>query len=282
VRRIPRRRIAAGIISVVLAVGTIGFLAPSASADILNVDGGASGVTASVNLGLVNVTVPPTPAVSLPPGGGNETDSLANVNVPPVIQTGVLNVGTQGTTGPGGSAASTASVADPNVLDETVTADVIRSECLSDEGGSTGSSTLLDAEILGNPAVDLSPPPNTVLGIPGLVSIILNGQSGSTTADSTQITVRALEVQLLQALNVGNVVVSESSCGAQIGPAGGGPGGPGDGGPGGPGGPGDGGPGGPGDGIGDGLGDGGPGGVRRVALVSVPARAVTGVPQLTG
>jgi hypothetical protein len=274
-RRIPRRRVAAGISSVAIALGAIGFLAPSASADIINVDGGASGVSASVNLGVVTVNVPPTPAVSLPPAGGNETDSLANVNLPPVIQTGVLNVQTQGSTGPGGSAQSSASVADPNVLGETVTAGVISSECVSDESGSSGSSTLLDAEILGNPAVDLSPPPNTVLGIPGLVSIILNGQSGSTTADSTQLTVRALEVQVLQAFSVGNVVVSESACGAQFGAPNGGPGGPGDGGPGGPGGPGD--------GLGDGgLGDGGPGGARRVALVSVPARAVTGVPRLTG
>jgi hypothetical protein len=273
VRRIPRWRIAAGISSVAITFGAMGSLAPSASADIINVDGGASGVSASVNLGVVTVNVPPTPAVSLPPGGGNDSESLANVNVPGVVQTGVLNVETQGSTGPGGSAQSAASVANPNVLDGTVTADVISSECLSDESGSTGSSTLLGAEILGNPAIDLSPPPNTVLGIPGLVSIILNGQSGSTTADSTQLTVRALEVQVLQALNVGNVVVSESACGAQFGaPNGGGPGGPNGGGPGGPG---DGGP-------GDGLGDGGAGGSLRVALVSVPARPVTGVPQLTG
>jgi nuclear receptor co-repressor 1 len=255
-----------------LALGALGYLAPAASADdTITVDGGASGVSAGVNLGIITVNVPPTPSVSLPPGGGNSTNSLANVNVPGVVSTGVLNVGTQGATGPGGFASSTASVADPNVLGGTATALLVQSECLSDQSGSTGSSTLVGANILGTPLLNIQPPANTTLGIPGVVTVTLNGQSGSTTADATDLTVRALEVNVLQGLSVGDVVVSESACSAHFG----GGGGPGGGGP-------------EGGGPGEGAGAGGPGGagVRQVSVVTGAragaAQAVTGAAPLTG
>ena len=215
-------RAAAGAGAAALAVGTLVFLAPAASADIINVDGGASGVSATVDLGIITVTVPPTPSVTLPPGGNN---SVANVNVPGVVSTGVLSAHSAGATGPGGFAQSDATVANPNVLSGTVTADAISSQCFADEAGADGSSTLVGANILGTPLLNISPPPNTQLGIPGVVNVILNGQTNGSTADTNQLTVRSLEVQLLSGLNVGDVVVSESACGAQFAAAGGGGGG---------------------------------------------------------
>src|SRR5262249_8387794 len=173
-------------------------VAPAASADpIDNVDGGASGVSATVNLGLVTVNLPPTSSVTLPSGGGNVSQSLAQVNVPGVVSTGVLNTPTEGALDPGGFSHSTASVADPTVLSGLATADVISSECTSGQAGSAGTSTLVDANLLGTPLLNISPPPNTTLGIPGVVTITLNGQSGSTTPDATQLAVRAPQANVV-------------------------------------------------------------------------------------
>jgi hypothetical protein len=275
VRKSPFGQLAAGMGAMAVALAAFGYLAPAASADdVITVDGGASGVSAGVNLGIITVNVPPTPSVTLPPDGGNISDSLANVNVPGVVSTGLLSTHTQGATGPGGFATSDASVANPNVLSGLATASVIQSQCLSDEFGSEGSSTLLGANILGNSLINIQPPPNTTLGIPGVVLVTLNGQTGADTPDATELTVRALEVNLLQGLVNGDVVVSESACSAHFAPAGGGPGG---------GGPGD-GAGGPGEGAG--AGEPGAGGTRLVSIVTGvragAARPVTATAPLTG
>src|SRR6266536_4863209 len=75
-------------------------LAAPASADVTDVSGsGAFGESVNVTvLGAGSVTSGPTPSVTLPSGGGGPvTDSLANVNLPGVLTTGLLNVSTSGT-----------------------------------------------------------------------------------------------------------------------------------------------------------------------------------------
>jgi hypothetical protein len=91
-----------------LAVTTV----TGASADSAAVDGGAYGAEVNATaLGLLNVTVGPTPQVTLPSSGSATaiTQTLAGITAGTLLSTGVLNVSTQGT--PGSDVQSSAQVA---------------------------------------------------------------------------------------------------------------------------------------------------------------------------
>jgi hypothetical protein len=262
---------------VLLAVLCAGIaLAAPASADVTDVSGsGAFGESVNVSvLGTGSVTSGPTPSVTLPAGGGGPvTDSLANVNLPGVLTTGLLNVSTQGSNlgSHSGTATSSAQVAGATLLSALapslggsplLTADVISSQCTSNGDGSSGSSNLVGLSVAGSP-VNVSPPPNTTIDVLGAITVTLNEQIVTGSPGETSITVNAVHVRLnLDGIASGDVILSQSRCRA-AGPdvVGGPPGGPeGPGGPGGSGGPG---------------GAGGPGAVT-------PATPVTANPNLTG
>jgi hypothetical protein len=258
---------------ILLAVLCAGIaLAAPASADVTDVSGsGAFGESVDVSvLGTGSVTSGPTPSVELPAGGGGPvTDSLANVNLPGVLTTGLLNVSTQGSNlgTHGGTSTSSAQVVGATVLgalaptlgSPLLTADVISSQCTSNGDGSSGSSTLVGLTVAGSP-VAVNPPPNTTIDVLGAISVTLNEQIVSNTPGETTITVNAVHVRLnLDGIASGDVIISQSRCRA-AGPdvLEGPPGGPG--GPEGPEGP---------------AGPGGPG-------TATPATPVTATPNLTG
>jgi len=187
----------------------------TASADVEADGGGAQGASAQVTVPVVGtVTLPPTPEVTLPVTGGTLQNQVAGLSIPGAASADVLSVASQGTTGPGGSVSSQAEVAGANVADDTVTASVINSSCLSNESGSTGTSGLANANVAGVP-VDANPPANTVIPAPGIGSVTLNEQ---TTADnpaagSTKITVNAVHVRLDGLAGAGDVIISQARCG---------------------------------------------------------------------
>lgn len=263
-------RAVAVVVTAMLCVG-IAMAAPAA-ADVTDVSGsGAYGESVNVSvLGAGTVTSGPTPTVTLPSGGGGPvTDSLANVNLPGVLTTGLLNVSTQGSNlgSHNGTSTSSAQVNGTTLLsalapslggDPLLTADVISSQCTSNGDGSSGSSNLVGLEIAGNGGA-VSPPPNTTIDVLGAISVTLNEQIVNNSPGETSITVNAVHVRLnLDGVASGDVILSQSRCRAAGPDVLGGP--PGGGGPGGPGGA---------------AGPGGPGS-------AAPATPVTANPNLTG
>jgi hypothetical protein len=239
-------RAVAVALTAMLCVG-IAMAAP-ASADVTDVSGsGAFGESVNVTvLGTGSVSSGPAPTVNLPAGGGGPiTDSLANVNLPGVLTTGLLNVSTQGQNlgSHNGTSTSSAQVNGttllaalaPSIGAPLLTADVISSQCTSNGDGSSGSSNLVGLEVAGNP-ITVSPPPNTTIDVLGAITVTLNEQIVNDSGGEASITVNAVHVRLnLDGLATGDVILSQSRCRAA------GPdvlGGPPPGGPGGPGGPG--------------------------------------------
>jgi len=162
---------AAAILTAVLAATIFAGSAPARSSfvDVTAVSGSAFGAQLS---GVVNIG--PTPTVTLPAtGGGPLSASLASVNAPGVLTTGVLSVTTQGNVGAGGSAHSTATVANATVGASLITATSISSSCTSTATpASTGSTTLLNAVVNGVGQVS-APAANTTISIPGVATVVL-------------------------------------------------------------------------------------------------------------
>ncbi len=195
-------------------------LVSPALADVTEVSGGAFGESVDVTTVLgANVTSGPLPSVTLPAAGAQPpiTANVLSANVPNTLTTGVLDVSTEG--GDLGShqgfATSSATVADVDALAGRVTAQEVASRCTSNGDGSTGSSTLTNASVLGG-SVAVNPPPNTVIPLPGIGTVTLNEQIRPTNGPGdTSIIVRAIHIRLSGILGNGDVIIAESRCGAR-------------------------------------------------------------------
>ena len=225
IRRGARRALTVGVLVPAVALS----LAGPALADVTAVTGNADGVRVTAS-GPLTLNVGPIPTVTLPVGGGNETDSLATVSAPGLLSAGIVNVSTIGSTGPSGVVNSFAEVADADLgisvagllgLDDLLTATTIRSDCQSNESGSTGSTTIADLTVLGNDitidgTVDQQVPITLpVVGNVGTVHI--NEQIVTGTPPSTSIVVNAVRIELdvpvlLTTLSV-DVILAQSECG---------------------------------------------------------------------
>jgi hypothetical protein len=267
------KRPAATVLTALLA--TVIAMAAPASADVTDVSGsGAFGVrvTATV-VGGPTVDVGPIPSVNLPADGGDVSDDLASVDADDVLQLGLLEVSSQGANlgTHQGFASSQASVAEvtaidfPTLDDPVLEASLITAQCTSNGDGSIGQASLVTAALAGE-SIDVSPPPNTTIPLPGIGQVVLNEQIVTNTPGvETSITVNAVHITVnVAGLVTADIIISQARCRAAgpdvlLGP-------PSDGGPGGPDGPGA----GP-----DGPGAGGPGAAR-------PAAPVVARPVLTG
>jgi hypothetical protein len=197
--------------------------------DVGSVSGSALGERVDVTLPTgTRVQSGPLPVVKLPPrGGGPFTRSVAAAEQPGLLSTGALTVTTEGATGPGGFSRTSSEVVGVSLVD-AVTADVVRAECQSTSAGSTGTTTLVGARVLGEPLA-ANPAPNTTIALAGLGSLTLNEQRGRTTytdgrSDIT-VTVTAIHLRLNSALTgKGDIVVAQAHC--DVGPPSEGAGGP--------------------------------------------------------
>jgi hypothetical protein len=196
--------------------------ASPALADVTSVSGGAFGESVNVTpLGLANIKSGPLPTVTLPStGGGPFTNSAASVCVPSpactTLQTGVLNVSTQGSTGPSGGSSSSASVANVTALMGTaaqLTATAVSSQCSVGPNSASGSSTIVGGTF-GGQSLAANPPPNTTLTADG-VTLILNQQTTSGGPGNFSMTVNAVHLILSGALGTGDIIIASSTCGEQ-------------------------------------------------------------------
>jgi hypothetical protein len=238
--------LAGGVMTVLLAVAMATATAGPAAADVTDVGGsGAFGVSVTATVvGGPTVDVGPIPSVDLPADGGNVSDDLASADASPVLDTGLLQVSSEGGNlgTHQGFATSLASVADVTVVEDAVdgdpllAADLITAQCTSNGDGSVGQSSLFDAEVAGNP-IAVNPPPNTTIPIGSIATVVLNEQIVTNTPGvETKITVNAVHITLNVGGISGEVIISQARCRA-AGPnvlggppsgsaAAGGPGGP--------------------------------------------------------
>jgi hypothetical protein len=153
------------------------------------------------------LTVDPAPAVNDVHGASG--DSIAEFATPDkLIQLKLLNAWA-------GEAHAKASVADLRVdlspvealglSKPMLTAEAIEATC---EDGK-GSSSLANAK-LGDTALDVSAPPNTAVGVPGVASVILNKQ---TTNDDGSLTVTAISITVdgVQTLDIASAACAPAA-----------------------------------------------------------------------
>lgn len=204
------------------ATGLVGVAvaATPASADVTSLAGGAFGVRATATVPLVGaVTVPPTPSVVLPAGGGGPiTRTAIGATIPGLLTTGVLTATTSGDTAVSHlrTARSSATAANVNLGAGALTATAVSSRCASNGDGSTGSSTLLG--LAGVAGVGVAPAPNTTVQIAGLGSVTFNEQIVTNVpGSSTTITVNAIHVRLAAGVVLGtsaDIIIGQSRCAA--------------------------------------------------------------------
>lgn len=210
------RPVRGAALALLLASWAVASMTSPATAEVTAVDGGADGVQVGVTLVGTPTTLAATPTVSLPSdGGGPFTSSLASVDLPGVLSTGVLDTSTEGGNlgSHSGFATSSASVADVDVLAGLVSADVVASTCTSNGDGSTGSTTLTNASITGFGDLAVSPAPNTEITLAGVATITLNEQTRTDTVGViSTITVTAIHVHLDGLLAGGDVFIGRSRC----------------------------------------------------------------------
>lgn len=212
------RRASRGLAVLALVPTFALLLATAAYADVTAVSGSAFGERVAVTLlGQPAVNSGPAPTVTLPPGGSATpiTASTATVGLP-VLTTGLLNVSTQGTTGPGGSVTSSANVADPAVtlgIINALSATAVGSSCTSNETGSSGTATVANLRVLGLPA-NVSTAPNSSINVAGVGILYVNEQTVTGSGASTGITVNALRLQLnVPIVGTGSIIIGQSVCG---------------------------------------------------------------------
>jgi hypothetical protein len=239
--QVRKPEVAALAATVVMLAAAVVFQA-SSSADVTAVQGSAFGASGSVSLfrGPPN-NFPPQPAVTLPPLGGNVSDTRTSVvfqaGPAQVLTAGQTNVSSQGTLGPSGSVTSTATMS--NLALGGTTATTISATCTASETSRTGSTTVTGGRVpTSDPNrnvegdevytdVPANPPPNfTLNGLVPSVStdyyrVVFNEQvvTGNT------ITVRAAHFYLGEnpapidqggPVGTGEIIVGEVVCGVTV------------------------------------------------------------------
>ena len=214
-----------------LTGGSAGGTAAPGARTVTAVSGGAYGYYASVGLfGGPPATRGPAPSVTLPAAGADPPLGAAAPNGRAVygpaelFVSGAVSVRTQGTTGPAGSASSSASAAE--VGPGPLTAASVSSSCRASLDGETASTTLTggvlkisqganvdspdDDRVVQLPA---DPAPNTtyegrIENVGDTFRVVLNEQVRSPGA----ITVNAVHLYLLGPAAVGELVIGQSRC----------------------------------------------------------------------
>jgi len=186
-----------------------------------SVSGEAFGVSVNASVDGAGVTVGPTPHVVLCPDGGMAADRLLKISVPKVVSSQTLAVATTGSIGPNSaSAQSSATVEQLNLLNGVVTAQLVVAMSSSTANGSTATSTgegstLIGLSINGSPPLDVTPPPNTTIGIPGgavtLNEQVLEGDGVHTSAITVNMIHVVLKDPLTQTITADIVVSSAHS-----------------------------------------------------------------------
>ena len=177
------------------------------------VNGRAFGIEGQVQILLPLINISPTPEVTLPPAGGTQTDSVLNIGLANPVLGSILGSGTvtvittaaqnpSGTPIPNKSGIySAARVENLNIggivplLPSILSAQVLTASCTNGPTGLIGGLDVTGATVLGLP-LNLPPLPNTVIPIPLLGTLTLNGQTSSTVGNVSTLNVTGIRLEL--------------------------------------------------------------------------------------
>lgn len=206
-----------GLLAAVVASVVLAGAAPASAAPG---DGSAYGVNVDVTLlGQPAVKAGPLAAANT---AGPTSNSLAKVDLPGVLTTGVINTEAKRDDNSGAvtAKASTADVGLPLLKAAIGNAGIkaVEAVCTATQEGVKGSTTLVGANLGSVGAVDATPAPNTQikvgLGLVNVATITLNEQIKN---KDGSLTVNAVHVKLLGgvagAIGSGDVIVSSATCG---------------------------------------------------------------------
>ncbi len=160
------------------------------------------------------VSIPENPHVVLAPNGGALSASVAGFTQSGVVATDTLTVNTNGTTTPTmATSDASARVDNLNLLAGLVTATVVQavssSTCDGTSAESSDANTMFVNLVVNGTPVAGTPPPNTVIGIPGVATVTLNEQiPGGNGTSSSSLTINLVHVVLAGGL--GDAVVSSA------------------------------------------------------------------------
>ncbi len=201
----PRRLLAAGA----AAVGGVLCAAMPAHAALTSPQ--AQAYVVSANAFGSFAAVSPTPLSTYPPGG---TQTVIGLNVGPIASSSTLTSTTAGDPAAGTSAASaTVQQMSVNLLVATASVTGINATCNATPTGATGNGTIaagtVTAPLLPPLALTANAGPNTVVDIPGIVTVTLNEQS---TDANGVLTVNAVHLKVLGG-NGADVILGHAQCG---------------------------------------------------------------------
>ena len=218
-RTVSIRRFRAGVCRLTAAstaaLASIAALAAPAMADVTEVGGGAFGESVNVvRAGQPPVQSGPLPSVTLPSSGGGPFTASTLFSAAPadgsILQTGLLQVRTEGALGPAGFAASSASANNVSAFEGRITATAAESECRSEASDQSAGTTIVDGQADGH-ELPANPPPNTVMNFPGL-ELILNEQDVGAVPGENAVTVNAMHIRVMPPIGSGDVIISQSRC----------------------------------------------------------------------
>jgi hypothetical protein len=156
------------------------------------------------------------PDVLLPRSGGMIEAHILMETIPGLVNDATLTTMSTGTVGGGSASATTrAAVEQLDLLGGLITADLIVTDASSTGNGTTATSgaagsLFVNLVIDSLPAINGTPPPNTVIGVPGVAVVILNEQiPGGNGTTTSSLTVNMIHVILLGGQG-GEVVVASA------------------------------------------------------------------------
>jgi hypothetical protein len=135
--------------------------------------------------------------------GVSNTNSVANVTLPPLVSTGAIDTSASSMDVSGGTAStSIANVDGISLLAGAITADAVKSvsSSISSSGVYSTSSVgtlFTNAVVLGNP-VEADVAPNTRIVLPGIGFVILNEQMSNVTSTSAHLIVNGIHVHVTE------------------------------------------------------------------------------------
>jgi hypothetical protein len=191
---------AAGTVGITAIFGGDAFYQPasaSATAKLRFLTGRAFGLSANINLLLLNLGVPPTPdtgQVRTAAASSTTTPCTAHVGALLVISADVLCANVTTTLAPGTSTATSAvanvTIGVPGL--PVITATAIKATSTTTCAAASGTTTITNLTIGGVP-VNLNVPPNTGINVAGLAQLVINEQVPVPGADKG-LTVNALHL----------------------------------------------------------------------------------------
>ncbi len=187
-------------------------------------DNTVSGEAYGTLVDVLNTDVGRNPQAILSSQGGSAQAQVATVNVGTLVGTGTVTSTTTGAITPTtATSQSVAAIEQLSLLGGLITADAVQAQVTCSGNGTTAAcsaagSTLANLRVAAL-VLNIVPPPNTVIPLPLVGSLVLNEQIVTGNGTTTRaMTVNLLHVNLSGILGTGDIVVSSARAGVDFDP----------------------------------------------------------------